>query len=80
MLTVQEAFNNIINVVSNAKMTGPEHDALKESIGVIAKRCKVADDLETATKAGQESKKQKEEENGPTNEPTDIPGTNQEDS
>lgn len=80
MLTIQQAFDNVINVVSNAKMTGPEHDALKESVGLIAGRCKVADELEEVAKAEQESEKQKEEEDGPTDKPTDVPGTNQEDS
>lgn len=75
MLTVQEALNNIANVVSGARMTGPEHDALKESIGIVTGRCQVAHKLEEA-----EQESQKEVENGPTNEPTDVSGANQEDS
>lgn len=45
-MTVQEALQNIGVVVSNARMTGPEHDALKESILLIAKRCQRTDELE----------------------------------
>lgn len=54
-MTVQQAFGNVINVVSNAHMTGPEHDALKDSIKLIAERCKVADELE---QCDQEAKKE----------------------
>ncbi len=44
-MTVQEAINNIATVVSNARMTEPEHDALKHSITLVAQRCKLADEL-----------------------------------
>lgn len=108
MLTVQESLNNIANVISGARMTGPEHDALKESVSVVARQCEIADKLEAAVKMEQESQKEIEEkvvaeteevapltatqvienakkrlevmDNGPTNEPTDVSGTNQEDS
>lgn len=81
MLTLQEAFNNIVTVVSNAKMTGPEHDSLRESIKIIAGRCEVADKLEGAIQgAKKEVKKLEEKKDGPTNEPTDVPRTDQENS
>lgn len=57
-MTVQEALQNIVNVVSNAKMTGPEHDALRQSIGLVAQRCKLAGESEDAAKADQESQKE----------------------
>ncbi len=44
-MTPQEAINNIAIVVSNARMTEPEHDALKQSIALVAQRCKLADEL-----------------------------------
>jgi len=48
-------------VVSNAKMTGPEHDALKESIKLIVGRCNVADELEKANQEVKESQKEVDE-------------------
>ncbi len=45
-MIVQEALNNITIVVSNTRMTGPEHDALKQNIVFITQRCKLADELE----------------------------------
>lgn len=59
MLTIQEALQNIDIVVSNTKMTSPEHDALKESILLVAQRCKQADELE---KIISEQKKEKDPE------------------
>lgn len=50
-MIVQEALTNIGVVVSNARMTGPEHDALKQSIALVAQRCKRADELEEEIKA-----------------------------
>ena len=44
-MTPQEAIDNITIVISNARMTGPEHDALKQSIILVAQRCKLADEL-----------------------------------
>lgn len=46
MLTVNEAMKNIIVVVRNAKMNGDEHDALRDSINLVAQRCDLADKLE----------------------------------
>jgi len=45
-MTVQEALQNVAIVTSNAKMTGQEHDALRESIKLLVQRCNVADALE----------------------------------
>lgn len=47
-LTVQDALNNIAVVVSDAKMTGPEHEALKKSIVIITGRCNTATKFEKA--------------------------------
>lgn len=49
-MTVQEAIQNIATVVANTRMTGPEHDALKQSIAVVVQRCKLADELEKEKK------------------------------
>lgn len=52
-MTIQEALQNIDIVVSNVQMKRGEHAALQESIGLIAQRCKRADELE---KQNEESK------------------------
>ncbi len=49
-MTVQEALQNIDVVVSNARMTREEHDALRESLGIVTQRCKRADALEQKEK------------------------------
>lgn len=58
MLTVQEALKNIVAVTSNARMTGQEHDILKQSINTVAQRCNKADELEQANQAAKEVKKE----------------------
>ena len=45
-MTVNEALQNIDIVVAAARMNRQEHDALRESLGVVARRCKRADELE----------------------------------
>jgi len=55
-LTIQEALQNVAIVTSNAKMTGQEHDALRESIKLLAQRCNVADVLEKEKKDGRTDK------------------------
>lgn len=45
-MTVNEALQNIDVVVAAARMMRQEHDALRELLGVIAQRCKRADELE----------------------------------
>jgi len=45
-MTVNEALQNIDVVVSNARMSRPEHDVLRESLGIVARRCQQADELE----------------------------------
>lgn len=45
-MTVQEALQNVNIVVENARMTGPERDALRESIKLVLQRCQRADELE----------------------------------
>lgn len=45
-LTIDEALQNIDIVVAAARMTRQEHDALRESLGIVARRCKQADELE----------------------------------
>lgn len=49
-MTVQEALQNIDIVVSNVQMKRGEHQALQQSIGLIAERCKRADELEAKEK------------------------------
>ncbi len=46
MMTVQEAIANLDGVISGVRMNRQEHIALTESIGLVAKRCKQADELE----------------------------------
>ena len=45
-MTIQEALQNVNIVVENARMTGPERDALRQSIRLIIQRCQRADELE----------------------------------
>jgi len=66
-MTVKEALQNIRIVVSNTRMTGPEHDTLKQNLLFIAQRCKLADELE-------------EEKNGGTDKQTDLCGPDSESS
>ena len=46
-MTLQEALNNIDVIISNTRMTRPEHDALKESENLIITHIK---DLEEKIK------------------------------
>jgi hypothetical protein len=60
-MTVQEALRNIDIVVANVQMKRAEHTALMECIGMIVKRCGVADKLESAAQGVK---------NGTTDKPT----------
>lgn len=64
-MTAQEAINNIAIVISNARMTGPEHDALRQSIAFVVQRCKLADELEKQIAEVAEAKKEVKEETKP---------------
>ena len=44
-MTVNEALQNIDVVVANARMNRQEHDALRQSLGIVAQRCKDYDEL-----------------------------------
>ena len=57
MLTVNEAMKNIIVVVRSSKMNGDEHDALRDSIQLIAQRCELADELEKEKNEADAAKK-----------------------
>ena len=57
MLTVQEAIKNIIVVVRNSKMNGDEHDALRDSMNLVAQRCELADKLEKEKNDAEAAKK-----------------------
>lgn len=57
-MTVQDALQNIRIVVSNTRLTGPETDALRQSIAFVTQRCKVADELEKAAQEDAELKKE----------------------
>jgi hypothetical protein len=59
-LTVDEALKNIDIIVANARMNRQEHDALRQSVMLVANRCKRADDLEKEKQAGKEAKKEVE--------------------
>lgn len=65
-LTIQEALQNIDVVVSNVTMKRAEHQALQQSITLVAQRCQLADKLE--------------KEDGSTNEQSKLPRTDQKDS
>ena len=53
-MTIQEALKNIDIVVSNVRMNRQEHQALQESITVVAQRCQRADELEKQIKETKE--------------------------
>lgn len=59
-MTVQEAIKNIAIVVGNARMTGPEHDTLKQNIALVIQRCELADKLEQENQGAKELKKEGE--------------------
>jgi len=59
-LTVDEALKNIDIIVANTRMNRQEHDALRQSVMLVANRCKRADDLEKEKQAGKEAKKEVE--------------------
>jgi len=45
-MNVQQALNNMVMVIEAALMNGKERDALRQSIQLVAQRCKRADELE----------------------------------
>ena len=49
-MTVDEALQNIDIVVAATKMNRQEHDALRQSVMLVAQRCKKADELEKEIK------------------------------
>ncbi len=53
-MTVDEALNNIDIVVAGTKMNRQEHDALRQSVILVAQRCKRADELEKEKQAAGE--------------------------
>jgi len=59
-LTVDEALKNIDIIVANARMNRQEHDALRQSVILVAQRCKRADELEKEKQAEKEAKKEVE--------------------
>ena len=59
-LTVDEALKNIDIIVANARMNRQEHDALRQSVTLVAQRCKRADELEKEKQAEKEAKKEVE--------------------
>jgi len=59
-LTVDEALKNIDIIVANARMNRQEHDALRQSVILVAQRCKRADELEKEKQAAEEAKKEVE--------------------
>lgn len=61
-MTVQEALQNIDIVVSNVPMKRAEHQALQQSVSLIAQRCQRADELEKETQIDEEVKKESEKE------------------
>ena len=60
-MTVQEALQNIDIVVSNVPMKRGEHQALQQSVGLIAQRCKVAYELEKEKQEAEKVEKDGEE-------------------
>ncbi len=56
----QEALQNITIVISNARMTSSEHDALKQNIAFVAQRCKRADELEKQIKEREDAAEETE--------------------
>jgi len=59
-MTVNEALKNIDIIVANARMNRQEHDALRQSVILVAQRCKRADELEKEKQAEKEAKKEVE--------------------
>ena len=57
-MTVEEALQNIDIVVAATKMNRQEHDALRQSVVLVAQRCKLADELEKEKQIEKESKKE----------------------
>jgi hypothetical protein len=49
-MTIDEALQNIDIVVAAVKMNRQEHDALRQSVALVANRCKRVDDLEKEIK------------------------------
>ena len=49
-MTVNEALQNIDIVVAATKMNRQEHDTLRQSVTLVAQRCKRADELEKEKK------------------------------
>jgi len=56
-MTVQEALQNIVNITESARLTGPERDAVRQSVGLVVKRCELANKLEESQKEVKESEK-----------------------
>ncbi len=65
-MVIQQAIKNVAVVVSNAKMTGSEHQTLQQNIQFIAQRCERADELEKKFK----KELKKESKNGRAKVPT----------
>jgi len=59
-MTVNEALQNIDIVVAATKMNRQEHDALRQSVVLVAQRCKRADELEKEKQTAEEAKKEVE--------------------
>ena len=59
-MTVNEALQNIDIVVAATKMNRQEHDALRQSVTLVAQRCKRADELEKEKQTAEEAKKEVE--------------------
>ncbi len=55
-MNIQEALQNIDIVVSNVSMKRAEHQALQQSVSLIAQRCKRADELEKEAKTEKKDK------------------------
>lgn len=53
-MTVNEALQNIDIIVAATKMNRQEHDALRQSVMLVANRCKRADELEKEIKCMKE--------------------------
>ena len=62
-LTVNEALQNIDIIVAATKMNRQEHDALRQSVILVANRCKRADELEKEIEKIKESAPKPEKEN-----------------
>ena len=53
-MTIQEAIQNIDNVVSNVQMKRGDHIALQESIALVTQQCQLADELAKEKKEKQD--------------------------